>query len=481
MSLSRMFEYYDNLSKPVKASLWFTVCNILQKGISMLSMPIFTRILTPEQYGVYSVYQSWYHIVIIFATLNLFYGVYNKGLTKFHNDKEKFTSSMLGLSTVLTCGLFIVYLFGMDFWNNLLGLSTLYIVLMFIELLFVPAYSFWAASQRFEYEYKKLIFVTFIIAIGSPLIGIIAVLSTEYKAEARVLSYVLLQACIGLVFYIYIMYKGKKMYIKEYWKYALMFNIPLIPHYLSLTVLQQSDRIIISNMIGTDKAAIYSVAYNISTMMSLITTAINNSFVPYTYKSLKNKEYHNIGRQATFLLIIVAIGCVVAMAFAPEIIRIFASQDYYEAIWIVPPVAASVYFMFIYPLFGNIEFYFEKTKFVMVASCVGAILNIILNCIFIPVWGYLAAGYTTMVCYLIFTLAHYTFYKKIVKDKIGDNVSIYNVKSMILISIVLIIAVIVTSMLYNSDILRYIFITLLLFILFYKRHNIILCLKEIKK
>ena len=54
---------YQSLSQPVKASLWFTVCNAVQKGISLVSTPIFTRMLTPEQYGVYTVYQSWYAII----------------------------------------------------------------------------------------------------------------------------------------------------------------------------------------------------------------------------------------------------------------------------------------------------------------------------------------------------------------------------------------------------------------------------------
>ncbi len=62
----------------------------------------------------------------------------------------------------------------------------------------------------------------------------------------------------------------------------------------------------------------------------------------------------------------------------------------------------SVFFMFLYPLFANIEFYYEKTKFVMVASCSGALLNILLNYIFIGLYGYYAAGYTTLICYMVF-------------------------------------------------------------------------------
>lgn len=129
---------YKKVSAPVKASIWFTVCNAIQKGISLLSTPIFTRLLTPEQYGTYTVYQSWYQIISIFATLNLFYGVFNNGMTKFPNDKRTFTSSMQGLSTTLTVALFCIYLIRPSFWNELLELSSLYVFAMLL-IAFAPA------------------------------------------------------------------------------------------------------------------------------------------------------------------------------------------------------------------------------------------------------------------------------------------------------------------------------------------------------
>ena len=374
------------MSAPVKASLWFAVCNIVQKGIALISTPIFTRLLTTEQYGAYTIYQSWYQIIVIFATLNLSAGVFNNGLIKYENHENEFTSSMQGLSTTITMVLFVVYLCAMNFWNNLFGLSTLFVLAMFVEMIFVPAYNFWSVRQRFEYKYRKIIITTIIIAFGSPALGIISVLSTSYKAEARVLSYVFVQIAVGLFFYVRNTIRGKKFFDKEIWKFALAFNIPLIPHYLAFQVLNQSDRIMISKMVSTGTAAIYSVAYSIAMMMTIVTSAINNSFIPYSYKALKNKDYDSIRKNTNMLLILVGGGCILAMAFAPEIIRIFAAKQYYEAIWIMPPLAASVYFMFLYPLFGNIEFFYEKTKYATIASCIGATSNIILNLIFIRIF-----------------------------------------------------------------------------------------------
>lgn len=136
---------YENLSAPVKASIWFTICNVVQKGIALISTPIFTRIMTTQQYGVYTIYQSWYQVLTIFATLNLSAGVFNNGLTKYPDKKNRLVSSLQGLSTTVTFLLFLIYIAYPKFWNDIFGMSTLFVVAMFAQLLLEPAYLFWSA------------------------------------------------------------------------------------------------------------------------------------------------------------------------------------------------------------------------------------------------------------------------------------------------------------------------------------------------
>lgn len=471
---------YKSIPVPVKASLWFAICSFMQKGISMITMPIFTRLLTTEQYGVYTVYQSWYSVISIFATLNLSAGVFYNGMIKYENSQNRFTSAMQGLSTAVTAVLFCVYLAGHNIFNNLLGLSNVLVIAMFIELFFVPAYNLWSARQRFDYQYKQLVVVTLIITVLSPIVGVMAVLSTEYKAEARVLSYVGVQICVGLVLYIYNLYKGKCFFDREYWKFALWFNIPLIPHYLSMTILGQADRIMISKMVGTSEAAIYGVAYNIAQLMILITTAISNSFNPYSYKAIKEKKYTDIGKNANLLLLLVGAGVSLVVCFGPEVIKIFATSDYYSARWIIPPVALSVYYVFLYPLFSNIEFYFEKKQFVMLASVAGAIVNVLLNYAAIPIFGYVAAGYTTLICYILFVVCHYLFHIKVLNKEI-PGIRIYNMRFICAFSVLLTIFVIVITLVYDLIIVRYAIVLCLIVTLIIKRKSILESFRCMKK
>lgn len=459
--LKNLLNKYNNLSAPVKASLWFTICNFFQKGIAFITVPIFTRLLTTEQYGVFSVYNSWYSILSIVATLNLSAGVYNNCMTKFPEDRKKVTSTFQGLSTTVAAVLFVIYLVGMDFWNNLLDLSTLFVVMMFLEFLFMPAYSFWSVGKRYDYKYWGIVILTAIIAIGSPLLGIIAVLSTAYKAEARVISYVMVQVVVGLIFYIYNYKQGKNFFSKEYWVFALKFNLPLVPHYLSMTVLNQADRIMISRMVSNSAAAIYSIAYSVSNIMSIVTTAINNSLIPYTYKALKDGNYSGIRRNSNLLLIFVGGVSLITMAFGPEVVLVVGGREYYDAIWVIPPIAASVYFTFLYPLFANIEFYFEKTIGIMVASCSGALANIVLNYIFIRLFGYYAAGYTTLFCYILFVVAHYHFQKNILIKKLNMKTDIYDMRLIVVLSILEIVAMVGMTLTYKYIFLRYFIIGVL--------------------
>lgn len=478
--VSSLWTKYKSIAAPVKAALWFTLCNIIQKGISMITVPIFTRLLTAEQYGVFSVYQSWYSVISVFATLNLYYGVFNNGMVKYPDRKDAFTSSVQGLTTTITAALFVMFLVAQDFWCGILELPAILVYVMFIELLFAPAYSFWAARQRFEYKYVGLVIVTLLMAVGSPVLGIAAVLISAHKAEARIISFVLVQVVIGLVCYIYNLKKGKKFFSKEFWKFALAFNIPLIPHYLSQSILQQVDRIMISRMVGTDKAAIYSVAYSISTLMVLITSAINNSFIPYTYNCIKERRFADLRKHTNSLIMLVGVGTFFVVVFGPEIIRLFAPAEYYEAIWIIPPVSASVYFMFLYPVFGNVEFYFEENRFVAMASIVGAVANVVLNYFCIQWFGYIAAGYTTLVCYILFSLGHYVFMNKVLKKHMPGEKP-YNIPFIVMFSGVVLAAMGIITFSYTNFIFRYALIVAMLILLWVKRNWVLRTVLSIKK
>lgn len=477
--IKKIYKHYMKIPASVKASIWFVVCNAFQKGIQFITVPIFTRLMTTEQYGQYTVYQSWLGIVSIFATLNLSAGVFNNGMLKYKANREKYIASMQGLSTTSTLCVIFLYLLTSNLCDKLFGMPHVLTAAMFMEMLFSPALQYWSMRQRYEFKYHALVVVTLSISVLNPLLGLLAVYATEEKGIARVLSSAIVNIGVGLAFYIYNLIKGKKWYDKQIWIFALTFNIPLIPHYLSSIILAQSDRIMIEKMFGESKVAIYGVAYSISMAMNIIVSSINSSFAPWTYQKCADKNYLAIGEISNILLIFMGTICLLPVVVAPELMRIVAPASYAEAVWIIPPVSLSVYFIFLYSLFGNIEFFFEETKFIMTASVIGAVSNIILNAIFMPAFGYIAAGYTTLFCYIIFAYAHYRFMLKTCQEHI-KALHIYSAKTILLTTSLLFVVCGMTMVFYRLPLIRYGILLIGGIITFLFRKRIVWLYKAIK-
>ena len=446
---------YKDINPAAKAALWYTVCNVLMKGISLLSTPIFTRILSEESYGTFTIFQSWFNILIIFTSLNAFMGGFTKGLLVYKNDQDGFTSASLGLTTIITLIFGLFLLIAPSFWSDLFELDSSLLLALFLELLLMPAMDFWAARKRFDYKYKEYVIITLAMSVGCISVAIITVLNSENRLFARVYSDAIIKSLFCAVLFVIIVKRGKRLIKKEYWKYTLSFNLPLMPHFLSTYVLGQSDRLMIGKMVGTSQAAYYGVAYTIASMMNLVMTALNNALNPYIFKSIESRCEDRIKKSTAPLFLLMASLCVLTMALAPEVVYIFAGSKYSEAVYVIPPVAASVYFIFLYAMFSSIEFYFQKTKLIASATVICAIMNLILNFVFIKIAGYYAAGYTTLFCYICLALFHHIFYKKVVFEELGEQKELFNTKIILLGACVVIGIMIIMLLLYQYRIIRF--------------------------
>lgn len=466
-----------NVPLPIKASIFFFIGSIIQQSTSIITTPIFTRLLSKSDYGVTNIYNSWLAIFSVIMTFSLSSGgVYNNAMLDFKDELDEFTSSMLTLTNV-SIGIYLfIYLVFKDYINKFLGLSTPLIFIMFITILLNVPFNFWMYRQRFEYKYKLPIFLNILITIFSIMLSYLFVKSMpQNKSFGRILGNSLFTWIVGFIILLNIVKKGKTGFKKKYWKYALTFNIPLIPHYLSHIILSQSDRIIIAKILNSAQAGLYGVGYSAASVINIIWSAISGSWTPWIYKKIKENEYNKIYKITNCLVIFLIVICIIFIAFAPEIIKILAAPSYYEAIWIIPPVVIGIFFTFLCNIYGNILFYYKKSKIVMSATVTCAISNIILNLIFIPKYGYIAAAYTTMVCYMLFALFHYIIIKKVINKKI------YNNKFFLVSSLIFVVLSFLIMMLYDLTIIRFIIIIIVMILIIIERKKIIDLLNNIKR
>lgn len=474
---------YQNLALPVKASLWFVACGVFKDAIDVLMTPVFTRILTTEQYGVFNVYNSWFQIAKIVLTLYLFSEVFSVGLVKFEKDRDRFVSATLGFVTMSVFGYLVLYLVFQKLLNGIIGLPGFLVLLLFVHVLVYVPYYCWLRREKYDYQYKKVAAVSLIYIIFQPLTGILAILYLNIPMNpgyTRIVSAVGVQIVIGVVLYIIMMRRGRVFYNRQYWKYSLRTGIELVPFNLSTVVLNQSDRIMINYYTGSGDTGIYSVAHSAAFVLQVLTEALDGAFVPWLYRRLKDRECKGIKAVVSGMLMLVAAGALGIELIAPEIMRILGSAEYYQGVYCIPPLVYSVYLIFVYMIFSNIELFYGKNIYVTIASTIGMVTNIVLNALFIPRYGFVVAGYTTLASYLVICFGHYALLAKCLKQEKIKVSSLISVRITLLVSMLLFVATMFAGQLYQSQAIRWSLIAVFLILMVFTRNKWLTFIKEIK-
>ncbi len=475
----KLLQRYNAFPLSVRASLWYIVCNFVQKGMSVITIPIFTRILSKAEYGELNVYNSWYMVLTIVVALAMGSGMHMQGLVKFSEKRDSFTAALQGLTLTLVLGWGLIYVPFRSFWNGLLSLNTIQMSAMLVNIWTSAVFGLWANTQRVEYRYRALLVVTVIGSLLKPVVEIFMVFHFEDRVSAKVVGAALLElAAFGWLFFVQIR-KGKCFFSAEIWKYALVFCIPLVPHYLSQTLLNQADRIMIRNILGPEEAGDYGLAYSVSLVLSIMVTALGQSVSPWIYEKIKAKKEKDIGGIIYLLMLMLAAVSLLLIVFAPEVIAVFAPGSYSGGVRCIPPVTIGIYFTFCYTNYVKFALYYEKKLGFVLITVVCAILNIVANQIFIPIFGYVAAGYTTMFSYMIYSILQYLLMRKICREECEGRYPM-DTRILLLIQGGFVAVALLMSLCYDYMLLRYGVALLILLILLWKRKPLLKTMKALK-
>ena len=229
--------------------------------------------------------------------------------------------------------------------------------------------------------------------------------SDHYLARVigTALPLVLLSVYILITFFI----SAKPTFNKEYYWFSLKYSIPVIPHGLSQVVLASSDKIMIENYLGKTEAGLYSFGSNVAGIVRVTTLSLDNVYGPWFYDQINQENYSKVKKFSSIYIIMMCAFISLIILLVPEIVFIAGGDKYSSSVYAVIPSVTSMFFTFLYTLPSTVEYFYGKTWIIAASSVFSAILNIILNLIFIPRYGYIAAVYTTLVSYIIYFLIHY--------------------------------------------------------------------------
>lgn len=468
---------WTKLPIQTKASFAYMFGNVVSKSVALLSLPIFTRLMSTNDIGVGTTYQSWYAVLYSIVTLSLCSGSINVAMMDYSEERDRYQSTCLALaslSTIIFSGLYIIFYKTI---NKYTTLDTSVMVVMILCLFFCPALDFWYARQRYEYKYKTSVFVSCFVTIISTLVAIIFVIVFKNikgfdLGNVKVISQGLVSVMISSVFYYILIKNGKTIFDFSIWKYALGLSLPLIIHSLSKNLLDISDRIMISYMCGKADAGIYGTIYSLASVILIVWTAVNTALIPSVFEELKTEKYEGISK--IYVPLLFAFGGVAVMVslLSPDVIMLMTTKDYVEASNIVPAIISGVYFTALYTMYGNFILYKKKTVYLMFATLGAALVNILLNYCFIGMFGYKAAAYTTLVSFVLLAIFQGIMVKIIFKKNIVNDFLLFAISCCVCVICIL------SVFLYKYNIIRYILVIFILFITVFNKDRLLFLLRK---
>lgn len=439
-------------------------------------MPLYTRLLSTDEYGKMSVIISYESIFNIFATFELSLGAYQRGLLKYKNDVDTFEQSIVFLSNLLTVIFALIVFLVWKPFSAFTGFSlSIFMLMMGYFIVFTP-YNCWLNKKRFSFDYKAAVVITLAMALISNLCPIVTMNLLGKTSNIKVGSTLVASILFCFPFWArnFKIKNIKKQWekVKGYFSYALRFQGPLVFHSLSYYVLNQSDRIMIGHLANNTSAAYYSVAYSLANVIIIFQNSLNQVLKPWRFQKLESENYKDVRDISNAVIVIV--GSVIALfsLLVPSVLQLMFKPEYYEAVRSMAPVAFSVYFLFLYTIFVDVESYYGKTNYIAYVSVFCAVLNVILNYCGIKLFGYTACAYTTLFCYIVMAFLHYGFMYRTCREARITDIPV-DIRFIMLFSTIMMAMFVLVSICYYSAAIRYAACLVILFIGGWKRKDII--------
>ena len=432
----------------IKASLWNFVGTFLLKSIAYISVPIFTRILDQSDYGYISTYTTYISLIGIIVGFGLNTATVNARID-FEGRFDDYNGSILRASLVV----FIVELFIAQLTFRCIE-NILHINRLHLNLVFIIAYSEFVINTYYkintvDYQFKKNLKVSLTNALISLVLAIVLIKLMKNSITAKLIGQGLFAFVIAIVLFARIAIVKCKRFTLSDIKYASVIAIPNVFHQVSQVIMGQSDRMIILGISGAAASAKYSVVYNFGLILQVIWNAINEVWVPWLYRRLHEKQHETIIKISRIYLYIFTLATVLMMLIAPDLLIVIAPRSYQDAKPIIEPIILATYFVFMYSFFANIEIFHRKNRFMAIFTMVAAVVNIIGNLVFIPVYGYGAAAYTTLFSYFLLMILHYVLATFIIK------VSFYPLRLFLLPIVIALVSTVVSLLFLENCIMRY--------------------------
>ena len=396
--------------KVLQNSAYYIIASLLPTAVSFFMLPIYTRYLTPADYGVVALVISLQAFLPLIMTLQ-----FDKSISRFYFDyyknKEKlkvFISTILVVILVFSIVVLAGLLFYIDeilsfIFPKTIGYNEIFI-LGIIASFFGVLNSTFISLIKVQQNAKLFMKVSLYLFLLSLIINVVEVIVLE-RGVYGVIEASLISIVISFIVYLYLV---REFFVFKFdfnliWS-PLKFSLPLIPHSLSGLIFMYSDRIILERSVTLSAIGLYMFADKIAMVFKMMVNEFHTALSPYFYqKSKESIELAKLEMQSLSLIVLYWLAMLISLVglFSVEVVYFIFDERYYD-VWAMIPLLSSAYlFRFLYSIAASGLSYEKRTDMLAIITIVAASVNIILNLWLIPIYGIMVAIYTTIFSFLL--------------------------------------------------------------------------------
>lgn len=412
------------MKKIASAAMGYILGGILIKGIAFITTPIFSRLMTPEEFGVLNAYLSYESILAVLIGFQ-FAGCLKNAKIKYANIANGMNAFFSDLIVLLLIHSGISLVIVNAFSNYIIALtgieSRLLLNLIIINCFGNAAMTVYNSFVSLEYQYKKYVAISVFNALANvalSLLLIFTVLSND-RSMARILGYVIPYVLISIYLIVTVFRKSRPNLhtIKTNSKFVYRFCAPLIPNGFAEIMLTQYSKLSVDRNCGTAAMGVYSLAYNVYSIIATVKLGMDYIVGPFYFDKRSSgnfAELRNIFRIYSRSLALIS---VFVMLFSPEIVKILGDTAYYDARMSAIPLIAVSYFSFLCYMLSQEEYFVQKTYIVSGVSICAMLLNILFCNIFVSKFEAIGVAYCTLASFVVMFLLHFVAIKYFLKSQ----------------------------------------------------------------
>jgi O-antigen/teichoic acid export membrane protein len=406
----------------------YGLSSILGRLLNYLLVPLYTNIFLPQEYGVVTELYTYVSFLAVILTYGMETAFFRYAQKEGMNQNSVYATSLI--SIIVTTCLFLLAGFlmseqiaqALNYEQHVWYIKCFLVIIAVDAITAIPFAKLRAENKAFRFAGIRLVNIFLNISVNLFFLLLCpalvktypAQLSYFYKADIGV-GYIFianLLASLTTVLLLLPQFKIRLQFDKKLWSELIKYALPLLLVGLAGMINETADRVMLKYLLPAgsnvmSEIGIYGACYKISIIMTIFIQTFRYAAEPFFFSHAKNKDAAQLYADVMKYFVIACAAIFLVTLLYLDIVKYFVGKKYWEGLHVVPVLLLANWFLGIY---FNLTVWYKltnKTGYGAGISIFGAVLTIVCNLIFIPLFGYYGAAWTTLICYAAMMLTSY--------------------------------------------------------------------------